>query len=86
MQSSVAAIRRGRLQAHFVTGHGHYRVRSFGLTDAVRGRLVPAPRPVRQSSRVIGPGSLRRSDRMTWTRPVLPVRRDDGTLTGAWRD
>ena len=48
MQSSVAAIRRGRLQAHFVTTSGHHRIRHYGLTEPSRGRLVPAVRSPRQ--------------------------------------
>jgi hypothetical protein len=87
MQSSVAAIRRGRLQAHFVTSHGHHRFRRYGLSDPTRGRLVPAHRPLRDAgSRVLGLGHLRRGDRMTWTRPTFPVRRDGVTPSAAWRD
>jgi hypothetical protein len=102
MQSSVAAIRRGRLQARFVTTVGHHRVRRYGLTAPSRGRLVPAMRPIRRpGSRSLGLGShgavpyaverrplaqARRGQRMTWTRPAFPARRDGLTPTAAWRD
>ena len=102
MQSSVAAIRRGRLQAHFVTTVGHHRVRRYGLTAPSRGHLVPAMRPIRRpGSRALGLGALgatpyaverrplahaRRGQRMTWTRPAFPARRDGVTPTAAWRD
>jgi hypothetical protein len=102
MQSSVAAIRRGRLQAHFVTTIGHHRVRRFGLTAPARGHLVPAARPIRRAgSRALGLGSrgavpyaverrplahARRGQRMTWSRPAFPARRDGVSPTAAWRD
>jgi hypothetical protein len=102
MQSSVAAIRRGRLQAHFVTTPGHHRIRNYGLTDPSRGRLVAAVRQRRQpGSRALGLGALgpvpyaverhsltqdRRAQRMIWTRPAFPARRDGVSPTAAWRD
>jgi hypothetical protein len=101
MQSSVAAIRRGRLQAHFVTTLGHHRIRRYGLTAPSRGRLVPALRPIRRpGSRALGlraggavPYAVerrhlahgRRGEQMTWTRPAFPARRDGVTPTAAWR-
>jgi hypothetical protein len=102
MQSSVAAIRRGRLQAHFVTTPGHHRIRHYGLTEPSRGRLVPATPSIRQpGSRALGLGTrgavpyavertllahASRGERMTWTRPASPARRDGITPTAAWRD
>ena len=102
MQSSVAAIRRGRLQAHFVTTSGHHRVRHYGLTDPSRGRLVPAMRAVGHGgSRALGLGlrgavpyavrrrplgHARRGGQMTWSRPAFPARRDGFSPTAAWRD
>ena len=102
MQSSVAAIRRGRLQAHFVTTSGHHRIRQYGLTEPSRGRLVPARRPVRQGgARILGLslrgaapygaqprplGHARHGERMTWSRPAFPARHDGVSPTAAWRD
>jgi hypothetical protein len=101
MQSSVAAIRRGRLQAHFVTTSGHHRIRNYGLTGPSRGRLIPAMRARRQpGSRALGLGAhgavpyaverrplahARRGERMTWARPASPARRDGVIPTAAWR-
>jgi hypothetical protein len=102
MQSSVAAIRRGRLQAHFVTTSGHHRIRGYGLTDPSRGRLVPAMRPAGdQGSRTLGLGArgavpyavqrrplsqVRRGQPMTWSRPAFTARLDGVSPTAAWRD
>ena len=102
MQSSVAAIRRGRLQAHFVTTAGHHRIRHYGLTEPSRGRLVPAMRSVgHRGSRTLGLsprgalpyavqrrplGHARPGERMTWSRPAFPARRDGVSPTAAWRD
>ena len=102
MQSSVAAIRRGRLQAHFVTTSGHHRIRHYGLTKPARGRLVPAVRSPRQpGARALGlragdamPFAVERSpmahalrgERMAWTRPASPTRQHGVNPTAAWRD
>ncbi|HEY8167676.1 MAG TPA: hypothetical protein VIF84_03095 [Candidatus Limnocylindrales bacterium] len=87
MQSSVAAIRRGRLRTHFVTSPGHHRVRRFGLGDPVHGRLVPAMRgPIAGDAHAIGPRHLRRVDRMTWARPSVPARREGVSSSAAWPD
>jgi hypothetical protein len=68
MQSSVAAIRRGRLQARFVTTVGHHRVRRYGLTAPSRGRLVPAMRPIG------GPARVRSASApMAWSYAVRPL-------------
>ena len=102
MQSSVAAIRRGRLQAHFVTTSGHHRIRHYGLTKPSRGRLVPAVRSPRQpGARSLGLGAggavpyaverhplahVVRGERMVWTRPGSSTRRRGVSPTAAWRD
>ena len=45
MQSSVAAIRGGRIRPRFVRPSSHDRLRRLGLSHMTLGRMVTAPRP-----------------------------------------
>ena len=86
MQSSVAAIRGGRIRPRFVRPSRHDRVRRLGLSHMALGRMVTAPRPYdadrparpghsSAAARPVRTAPLRRAVRMTWMHPFATLRR-----------
>lgn len=91
MQSSVAAIRGGRIRPRFIRPSSHDRVRRLGLSHVALGRMVTAPRPydagrpaplglgsrtgTSSAARPVRTAPLRRATRMTWTHPFATLRR-----------
>jgi len=91
MQSSLAAIRGGRIRPRFVRPSSHDRFRRLGLGHVALGRMVTAPRRqdadrpaarglgsrtgTSSAARPVRTAPLRRPARMTWMHPFATLRR-----------